>query len=333
MPKRPDARTSGVTEALTQGVFLDFDSIHPQDLDLRAFTGALDRWALHDATTSEQVAERIAAAEVVVSNKVVLDRAALERAGSLRLVCIAATGANNVDLTAAEALGIAVTNVRGYATAAVVQHVFALVLALTTRLSEHRQAAADGTWQASPYFCVLDYPFRELAGKTFGIVGYGELGHGVARLARAFGMQVLVAQRPGGAARPGRVELDELLRRADVLSLHVPLAENTRNLIGERELGLMKSDALLINTARGGVVHEEALARALSERRLGGAGVDVLTHEPPSRHNALLAQDLPNLIVTPHVAWASRESRQRLVDQVAGNIRAFTAGEPVNRLV
>lgn len=322
-----------MTEAPIQGVFLDFDSIHPHDLDLSAFNSALERWALHDSTTPEQVAERLAAAEVAVSNKVVLDRAALEHAGALRLVCVAATGTNNVDLEAAEELGIAVANVRAYATPAVVQHVFALVLALTTRLSEHRQAAIDGTWQTSPYFCVLDYPFRELAGKTFGVLGYGELGRAVAGVAEAFGMEVLIAQRPGGMAQPERVGLDELLRRVDVLSLHVPLAENTRNLIGERELALMKSDAVLINTARGGVVDEAALARALSEHRLGGAGVDVLSREPPIKHNPLLMLDLPNLIVTPHVAWASREARQRLIDQVAANVREFRAGGRANRVV
>ncbi len=323
-----------MTETHIQGVFLDFDSIHPKDLDLRAFSGALDEWALHSSTAEPDLtAQRIATAEVVVSNKVMLDRAALQLASSLRLICVAATGTNNVDLEAAQSLDIAVTNVPAYATPSVVQHVFALILALTTRLAEHRQAAIDGTWQASLDFCVLDFPFRELAGKTLGIIGFGELGRGVARIAEAFGMQLLVAQHPGGEPQPERVELDELLQRADVVSLHVPLAENTRHLIGERELGLMKREALLINTARGGVVDEAALARALDERRLGGAGVDVLSHEPPTRHNPLLMLDLPNLIVTPHVAWGSRESRQRLIDQVAANIRAYRDGDMVNRVV
>lgn len=319
--------------ALDQGVFLDFGSIHPDDLDLTAFNAVLERWDLHLSTESEHTAERIAAAEVVVSNKILLSRGALEQAESLRLICIAATGTNNVDLEAAEELGIAVCNVRAYATPSVVQHVFALILALTTRMGEHHQAAIDGTWQTSPYFCVLDFPFRELAGKTLGIVGFGELGQGVARVAEAFGMQLLVAQRRDSEPRADRVELDELLQRADVLSLHVPLTEDTRHLIGERELGLMKSSALLINTARGGIVDEDALARALAERRLGGAGVDVLSHEPPSRHNPLLMLELPNLIVTPHVAWAGRESRQRLIDQVAANIQAFRDGELADRVV
>jgi glycerate dehydrogenase len=214
----------------------------------------------------------------------------------------------------------------------VVQHVFALILALTTRLAEHAAAARDGRWAASDLFCVLDFPFRELAGKTLGIVGYGELGRGVATVAEAFGMTVLVARRPGGAPVPGRVGLEELLARADVVSLHVPLADNTRGLIGTRELALMKRDALLINTARGGIVDEGALVAALRAGRLGGAGVDVLAVEPPRADSPLLDDQPANLIVTPHVAWASRESRQRLLDEVAENIRAFAAGRERNRV-
>lgn len=318
--------------SISHGVFLDFDSVHPQDLDTSRLDTTLSDWELHPTTSPDQVTARIASAEVVVSNKVVLDESALRAASALRLICVAATGTNNVDLEAASKLGIVVTNVKGYGTPSVVQHVFTLVLALTTRLHEHRRAARDGSWGRSPYFCVLDYPIRELAGKTMGIVGYGELGRGVARMAEAFGMEVLVAQRPGATTQPGRVEFPELLRASDVVSLHVPLVEQTRHLIGASEFVLMKPDAVLINAARGGIVDEHALLAALTAGELGGAGVDVLETEPPVNGNPLLKADLPNLIVTPHVAWVARESRQRVLDQVADNIEAFKRGERLNRI-
>ena len=319
-----------IDKSLSHGVFLDFNSVHPQDLDTSRFENTLTKWEMHPSTSPEQTVQRIAQADVVVSNKVVLDKDMLEAAPNLKLICVAATGTNNVDLEAASKLGIAVTNVRAYGTPSVVQHVFALVLALTTRLQEHHKAACDGSWGRSPYFCVLDFPMRELAGKTMGIVGYGELGKGVAGVAKAFGMEVLIAQRPGGAVQLGRVGLHELLRVSDVISLHVPLADNTRNLIGAAELALMKPDAILINVARGGIVDERALLGALTKGALGGAGVDVLETEPPVQGNALLSADLPHLIVTPHVAWAARESRQRVLDQVAENIEAFLRGAPQN---
>ncbi len=314
------------------GVILDLASIDRGDLDLSCLEAACPRWQTHPRTGPAQTAERIHDARIVVSNKVLLDRPVLESAPELKLICIAATGTNNVDLTAAQELGIAVCNVVGYATPAVVQHVFTLILALTTRLSDYRTAVARGDWQRSDQFCLLDYPIRELAGHRLGIVGYGELGRAVGRVAEAFGMEVLIAQRPGGDQRPGRIPLDELLPRVDVLSLHCPLTEATRNLIGAEELALMKSDALLINTARGGIVDEAALATALREGLIGGAGMDVLSREPPVEGNTLLAADIPRLIVTPHVAWASRESRQRLVNELGLNIQAFMAGRERNRV-
>ena len=313
-------------------VFLDRASVDRGDLDLAALRAAAAPWAMHPQTPAALTAGRIGGAAVVVTNKVVIDGTVMTACPALRLICVAATGTNNVDLEAARQRGIAVSNVPGYATPSVVQHVYALILALTTRLAEHAAAARDGRWAASDMFCVLDFPFRELAGKTLGIVGYGELGQGVARIAEAFGMTVLVAQRPGGQPVAGRVGLEELLSRADVVSLHVPLADNTRGLIGARELALMKKDALLINTARGGIVDEGALVAALRAGRLGGAGVDVLAVEPPRAGSPLLDDQPPNLIVTPHVAWASRESRQRLLDEVAANILAFAAGEARNRV-
>jgi len=318
--------------SLKNGVLLDLATIDRDDLDLSALAGVCEGWRRHAYTEPAEVAARIADAEVVVTNKVVLDRQALSGARSLRLVCVAATGTNNVDLEAARELGIAVANVAGYATPSVVQHVFSLILALTTRLPEYQRAIDAGAWQRHDSFCVMDYPIRELAGRTLGIVGLGDLGGGVARVAEAFGMKVLVAQRPGGALRVGRLMLEALLPRVDVLSLHCPLTESTRGLIGARELGLMRRDALLINTARGGIVDEQALADALRAGTIGGAGVDVLSAEPPRAGNPLLDPTIPNLIVTPHIAWASREARQRMVDEIAANISAFLAGTSRNRV-
>jgi glycerate dehydrogenase len=236
-----------------RGVFLDYRSVDPGDLDRSVLKSVLPAWDWHGATTNEQLAERIADAEVIVSNKVPLQAQVLTAAPKLRLICIAATGADKVDLTAAGQLGIQVSNVTGYATPSVVQHVFTLMLALSTNLLRYHRDVIDGSWQAQDQFCLLDHPISELAGKTLGILGYGELGKGVARVAQAFGMRVLVARRLGAeTVEDDRMPWRELLPQVDVLSLHVPLVQNTRMLIGETELALMKSSALLINTARGG---------------------------------------------------------------------------------
>ena len=313
-----------------QGVFLDSESLDRDDIDFENLRSTLPSWKFHEQTLPKETIERVKDAEIVVSNKVVLDRAALQQARSLKLVCVAATGTNNVDLVAAKELGISVCNVVHYATPSVVQHVFALISALNTKLLNYHEAVRSGSWNRSDHFCLLDFPIRELDGLTLGIVGYGELGKAVARAAECFGVTVLISQRPGAAATKGRTPLSELLPQVDILSLHCPLTDNTRNLIGREELALMKNTAILINTARGGIVDEEALANALSAGTIGGAGIDTLTREPPVEGNALLNPDLPNLIVTPHIAWASRSARQRLLDGVTANIQAFLDGEPIN---
>ncbi len=315
-----------------RGVFLDRDSLDLGDLDLGALESTLPEWQLYPASAPGEIAQRIAEAAVVVTNKAVLDAALLEGAKALRLVCVAATGTNNVDLDAARRLGIPVCNITAYGTPSVAQHVFALILALTTRLLEYDRDVRAGRWQQEELFCFMDHPIRELAGKRLGIVGHGELGRAVAALGEAFGMEVMIAQRPGGAPAPGRTPLAELLPEVDVLTLHCPLTEETRNLIGARELDAMRRDAVLINTARGGIVDEQALAAALRSGTIGGAGFDVLTIEPPREGNVLLDRAIPNLIVTPHVAWAARESRQRLADQLALNVRSFLDGKPRNRV-
>lgn len=315
-----------------RAVFLDLDSVDRGDLDLTRLKQCADDWRMHGLTMPTQTAERIADAEIAITNKVVLDRELLARAKKLRLICISATGANNVDLVAAKELGIAVTNVAGYSTPSVVQHVFAVLLTLVTRLDDYRNAVRRGDWQAAELFCMLDYPITELPGLRLGIVGYGALGQGVAKVAEAFGMEVLLANRPGASLQEGRIPLDQLLPQVDVLSLHCPLTDQTRDLIGPAELAAMKPGAILINTARGGIVDETALAEALRSGHLGGAGVDVLSKEPPRDGNPLLDPDLPNLVITPHSAWAGRASRQRVLEEMAENIEAFYRGESRNRI-
>jgi glycerate dehydrogenase len=317
-----------------RGIFLDQRSLDRDDLDLSGLEASVDSWYHYQTTREEEVASRLRNADIVVTNKVALNKTAIAAANNLKLICIAATGTNNVDLDAAREAGIGVCNVVRYATPSVVQHTFALILSLTRRLTEHQQAVRCGDWQRSPQFCLLDYPIRELNGLSLGIIGYGELGKAVARAAECFGMKVIIAQRPGSTATAtDRFLLDDLLSEADVVSLHCPLADNTRHLIGRRELGLMKNDALLINVARGGIVDEAALAQAITEGSIGGAGVDVLAEEPPVHGSPLLDVESPRLLLTPHVAWASRSARQRLIDEVAKNIRAFIRGEQRDRVV
>ncbi len=310
------------------GVFLDLETVDRDDLDLRLLESTLPEWSLLKETSD--VSEAIGNADIVVTNKVCLDRDILHAARRLKLVCIAATGTNNVDLVAARENDITVCNVRAYATASVVEHVFTLMLNLVRNLKKYRDAIDRGAWQNADGFCLLDYPVRELNGQTLGIIGYGELGKAVATVARAFGMQILVAQRAGTPADPERVPLEKLLSESNIISVHCPLNDATRNLIDRRELALMRKDAILINTARGGIVNETALSEALRNGEIAGAGIDVLSEEPPRDGNPLLDPSLENLIVTPHIAWAGINARQALIDEIAANIRAFLAGAPRN---
>jgi glycerate dehydrogenase len=312
-------------------VFLDTASLDQGDLIWDGLKSALPELIGHESTSPDQILDRSRDAEIIITNKVVLDAGILEQLRALRLICVTATGTNNVDLDYCAMQGITVCNVRDYATASVVQHVFTLVLALTTRLVDYRAAVAAGDWTRSSQFCLLDFPITELAGKTLGIIGYGVLGRAVAEIAKAFGLKIIVAQRPGSKHCPeGRVPLHQLYACADIISLHCPLADNTQGLISAEALRQMHDHALLINTARGGLVNESALALALREGHIGGAGLDVLSQEPPPADHPLLAADIPNLIITPHIAWASRESRQRLLDQVGDNITAYLNGQPQN---
>lgn len=316
-----------------KAAFLDFDSLGPADIDTSALRATLPDIELYPSSTEAEVDLRIAGCEILLVNKVDLDRARLAAVPGLRLVALTATGTDNVDLAAARELGIAVANIRNYATPSVVQHVFGLVLAITLRLNEYRQLLERGAWQRSPHFCLLDYPSRELAGRTLGIIGHGHLGQAVGAVGRAFGMRVIAAgsDRPTGPP-VDRLPLPGLLAAADVVSLHCPLTPETRHLINRESLTRMRRDALLINTARGDLVDTHALLDALQCGRLGGAGIDVLPEEPPVRGHPLLGAHLPNLIVTPHIAWAARESRQRALDEVVSNVRAFLSGGQRNRV-
>lgn len=313
-----------------QGVFLDLESLDRGDLDLQPLHDVLSQWQMYPVTRPAETASRISNASVVVSNKVMLDREILEAADDLQLVCIAATGTNNINMETAERRGLTVCNVTGYATRSVVEYVFAQLLSLYRELPAYHAAVRAGKWQQSDHFCLLDYPIHELHGQTLGIIGYGELGHAVARAGEAFGMRVLVAERANVAPQEGRTPLGTVLAESRVVSLHCPLTAHTRNLIGGNELAQMRQDAVLVNTARGGIVDEAALLHALQTGRIAGAIVDVLEVEPPRRGNPLLAVELPNLLVTPHIAWASIASRQQLVNELADNIRAWLGGTPRN---
>jgi glycerate dehydrogenase len=304
-------------------VFLDYDTVSTGDLDLNALRAASGNLILYD-TNEPLTRERIRHADVVLLNKLELNRALLFGAANLKLIALAGTGTNHIDLDAARERGIGVCNVRAYCTASVVQHVWGLILSLTQHLTEFSRASID-----SP----ISRPIRELNGRIFGVVGWGELGRGASHIAEAFGMRVIIADRLGAPRRAGRVPLDELLASADIVSLHCPLNAATRGLIGARELALMKPDALLINTARGALIDGAALARALKSGRLGGAGIDVLPHEPPLADEPLIDSEIPNLLVTPHIAWAAREARQRCIDEMAANIRDFYGGGRRGRVV
>ena len=338
-----------------KGVILDAGSLG-EATDLTPITNLLDSWDIHAATQPEDVTQRIRDASVVLSNKVPVSASNL--AGSqVRYISVMATGTNNIDMDYARANNIAVSNAVAYATPSVVQHTLSLMLNLATSMPGYIKRVKQGDWQESDVFCLVEQPIVELAGKTLGIVGYGELGSSVARAAQALGMEVIVSARPkpvekglvdksldennvaSAAKREDakreeakqkkvkRVKFEEMLKAADLVSLHCPLTDDNQGMINEKTLALMKPTAFLINTARGGLVSSPALLDALRQGVIAGAAVDVLTREPPGQDEPLLSENLPNLIVTPHNAWASVESRQRLVNQMKENIEGFLKGK------
>jgi len=327
-----------------RSVFLDFGTVSHDDLDTGRLERVLPGITLYPTSTDTEVDERIAGSEFILTNKLHISRARMRAVPGLRFVGLTATGTNNVDLEAARELGIAVCNITNYCTVSVTQHVLGCILALTHRLREYHDAAVDGTWAKCEQFSVPGAPIRELTGKVLGIVGHGTLGKSVAKACRdALGMRILVAERPGtkpgreadtaSSIGPVRVTVDELLRTADVVSLHCPLTPATTGMIGARELALMKPDAILVNTARGALVDLEALVAALKGGDLAGAAIDVLPQEPPIDGSPLLEPSIPNLIVTPHIAWAAFEARQRAVDELALNVEDFLRGGRRGRVV
>jgi len=288
-------------------------------------------WIEFGETMPEQVVERLNGATIAICNKVQLRGDALSQLPKLQLIGVAATGVDNVDLAYCRSHNIAVCNTRGYAVNSLPEHALMLMLALRRNLIPYRADVKAGRWHEARQFCLLDHPIADLKGSTLGVVGFGTLGRSMAQLGRAIGMEVIVAERKDApAVRADRVSFADVLRVSDVISLHCPLTEETKDLIGAEELQQMKPGAILINTARGGLIDDHALLDALQSGRLAGAGIDVLRNEPPREGNPLLDLDLPNLIVTPHNAWASRQAMQTLADQLIDNLEGFVAGEPQN---
>lgn len=322
------AAMSDTTHSRPRIVVLDGFTLNPGDLDWAPLQ-ALGECAIHDRTPDSEVAARAADAEIVLTNKAVVSGETIARLPKLRYIGVLATGYNVVDVAAAKARGIPVCNVPGYGTPAVAQHVFALILELATRTGHHAQTVRDGRWARSVDWCYWDFPLIELAGRTLGIVGFGEIGRAVARIGKAFGMEVIAsARRPRAVDGVEFVSTDDLFRRADVVTLHCPLTDETRGLVNATRLATMKPTAFLINTGRGPLVVEQDLADALNSGRIAGAGLDVLSAEPPPANNPL--PSAKNCLITPHIAWATREARARLLDVVVANLRAFLVGQPQN---
>ncbi len=313
-----------------QVVFLDRETISSQTtLRSLSFEHELK---VYGRTSGDQVAERIADADIVITNKVPLRQEALEHAANLKMVAVAATGTDNVDLSACERKGIVVSNIRGYAISTVPEHVFALIFALRRSIVAYRESVKAGRWYDAQQFCYFDFPIKDLAGSTLGIFGRGTLGQAVGAIGRALGMKVIFAGRKGKAhPEDGYTPFEQVLATSDVITMHCPLNEQTRDLINAEEFALMKRRPIVINTARGGLVNEAALVQALQSGQIGGAGFDVTTPEPPENNHPLMQLlGMPNFILTPHVAWASDEAVQRLADQLIDNIEAFYSGSPCN---
>lgn len=318
---------------MTRIVFLDRDTLSPET-KLRAPDFPHDL-VVYDRTAPDEVAARIAEADIVITNKAPLRGEALATAKKLKLIAVAATGTDCVDLEACRNAGIAVCNIRDYATNTLPEHTFALILALRRSIVAYRQSVIDGRWQEARQFCFFDHPISDLANSTLGIIGYGALGKTVARIGEAFGMKILIAGRKGAErATPPQADFDEVMRKSDVITLHCPLNTSTRGLIGDREFALMERKPLLINTGRGGLVDELALEKALDVGLISGAGFDVTDGEPPAKDSPMMRiAARPNVILTPHVAWASREAIQALADQLIENIELFQVGTPRNIVV
>ncbi len=325
--------------ALPKALFLDKASLYPDDLDFSTLEN-IAQWKWFDnADASDVASEDLKRVEILVSNKAIIERELIEFCENLKLICVAATGVNNVDIRAAQEYDVKVCNVRAYATASVTQHVFSLILSLNRKLCSCKKSVIDGRWSQSEFFCYFGEPISDLENKVLGIIGYGELGKAVEKVALNFGMRVLIAESHSAKSNVNgadkRVDIKTLLTNADIVSLHCPLTKNNQHMIAANEFSIMKNSALIINTARGGLIDESALLVALEDNEIAGAGLDVLEQEPPEKNNALInyAQNSENLIITPHIAWASQQARQNLVNQIAENIRAYKLGQSRNVIV
>ncbi len=315
-----------------KAVFLDYVSLDQNDLNFKDLENIFDEWEIYPSTSSEQLLERIQNVDVIISNKVVVNAEAIQQCPNLKLILISATGTNNIDLVQAKKQGIVVCNCQAYGTSAVAQHTLMLMLNLATSFKQYERAVQNGDWNKASQFCLLDYPIIELEGKTLGILGYGELGKAVAKLAEAFGMKILVGALPNRPVQENRIPFNELLSQVDFLTLHCPLSTDTQNLIDAKAFDAMKHSAFLINCARGGIVNEQDLADALIAGKIAGAATDVLMVEPPKDGNVLLNSEIPNLLITPHSAWGSVDARQRIVQQMVENVEAFKKGQPIRQV-
>lgn len=313
-----------------RAVFLDQATFSPT-INLTNVEQQVAKLSCYPLTQPEQVIERSCDANIIITNKVVLDRVRLTQLPELKLICIAATGTNNVDLAAATELGICVTNITNYANQSVSQYVFAQLLSYFSHISDHNQNVHNNLWQQHHSFCLHGKGMDELAGKTIAIIGYGSLGQAVAERAKAFDLNVLVSERLGASKiREGRVSFEQALSHADIISLHCPQTPDTERLINEKSLALLKPNAVLVNTARGGLIDNRALLAALQEQRIGAAILDVLDVEPPPADHPLIANKFDNLIISAHIAWASKQAQQRLIDKLGDNISAFKRSMPIN---
>ena len=313
-------------------VFLDKDTFS-SDIDFAIIEQQVTDLHCYAKTSPTEVIARCVDAEIIITNKVQLTAEILSELPNLKLICISATGFNNVDIDAARALNIAVTNVSGYAGQSVAQYVFAQLLEYYQQTSHHNNNTAQGLWSTSAAFCYHGNGFSELAGKTLGIIGYGNLGKAVALIAQAFNMQVLISERPKATTvRADRVAFDKLIAQADIISLHCPQTAETENLIDAEVLSTMKNTAVLINTARGALIDELALVTALKNKEIAYAVLDVLSQEPPPAEHILINSKLENLKVTAHIAWASIEAQMRLINLLSENISAFKQAKRLNRL-
>jgi len=310
-------------------VFLDAGSMG-EDISLNSLLELLPNLNIISHTSADQVVSRLEGVEVVIVNKVNLDERHFQSAPHLKLICLTATGSDNIDINAANKRGITVCNIKGYSVDSVPQHAFTLMLMLTTQAHQYINDVKKGLWSKADHFSLLHHPITEIKGKTLGIAGYGTLGKRLEKIVEPFDMQVLLCNLPGREKQSGRLDLPELLPQVDFLSLHCPLTDQTEKMLAKDEFRLMKSSSFLINTARGQLVDEYDLAQALQNGELAGAGIDVFSQEPPPVDHPLLNPDIPNLIVTPHNAWGSIESRKKLLNILMTNIECFFLGQPQN---